>query len=104
MKPSGLHPHRRPEVAPQTDRLCPRYDNGLSLRSGFLKHRRQIAIVTDHDDRVDGRVTLADLLNTLPGTEIAAETDRVVDWRQAARTGRSRPSSDTDSAQNRRKQ
>lgn len=78
--------------------------NCLSLLTGFLKHRRHITIVTDESDGVDGRVTLEDLPETLPGTEIVDETDRVVDWQQAARAGRTRPSSGTDSAQKRRKQ
>ena len=59
--------------------------NCLSLLTSFLKHRRHIAIVVDEYNGVDGVVTLEDLLETMLGTEIVDETDRVVDLQEAAR-------------------
>jgi CBS domain containing-hemolysin-like protein len=59
--------------------------NCLTLLTTFLKFRRHIAIVSDEYGGVAGLVTLEDLIETLLGTEIVDETDRVVDLQQSAR-------------------
>ena len=55
--------------------------NCLTLLTSFLKKRIHIAIVSDDFGGVAGLVTLEDLLETVLGTEIVDETDRVVDLR-----------------------
>jgi CBS domain containing-hemolysin-like protein len=55
------------------------------LLTTFLKFRRHIAIVSDEYGGVAGLVTLEDLIETLLGTAIVDETDRVVDLQQSAR-------------------
>jgi CBS domain containing-hemolysin-like protein len=59
--------------------------NCLSLLNQFLKHKKHIAIVKDEFDSLDGLISLEDLLETILGTEIVDETDRVVDLQEAAR-------------------
>jgi CBS domain containing-hemolysin-like protein len=59
--------------------------NCLTLLTTFLKFRRHIAIVSDEYGGVAGLITLEDLIETLLGTEIVDETDRVVDLQQIAR-------------------
>lgn len=59
--------------------------NCLTLLTTFLKHRRHIAIVADEYGGVAGLVTLEDLIETVLGTEIVDETDRVVDLQKSAR-------------------
>lgn len=59
--------------------------NCLTLLTTFLKFRHHIAIVSDEYGGVAGLVTLEDLIETLLGTEIVDETDRVVDLQQSAR-------------------
>ncbi|KAA3618912.1 MAG: HlyC/CorC family transporter [Calditrichaeota bacterium] len=63
--------------------------NCLTILISFLKHRKHIAIVSDEFGGVDGLVTMEDLLETLLGSEIVDETDRVVDLQEAARKGKS---------------
>jgi CBS domain containing-hemolysin-like protein len=65
--------------------FVPESSNLLVLLTGFMKHRRHIAIVVDEYGGVDGLVTLEDLIETLLGDEIVDETDRVVDLREKAR-------------------
>jgi CBS domain containing-hemolysin-like protein len=65
--------------------------NCLTLLTTFLKFRRHIAIVSDEYGGVAGLVTLEDLIETLLGTEIVDETDRVVDLQQSARQHRHNP-------------
>lgn len=59
--------------------------NCLTMLTSFLKQRKHIAIVSDEFGGVDGLVTMEDLLETLLGSEIVDETDRVVDLQEAAR-------------------
>ncbi|KAA3662108.1 MAG: hypothetical protein DWQ10_03195 [Calditrichaeota bacterium] len=61
----------------------------LTLLTTFLKQRKHIAIVSDEFGGVDGLVTMEDLLETLLGSEIVDETDRIVDLQEAARKGKS---------------
>jgi CBS domain containing-hemolysin-like protein len=63
----------------------PETANCLTLLTGFLKQRKHIAIVSDEFGGVDGLVTMEDLLETLLGSEIIDETDRIVDLQEAAR-------------------
>jgi CBS domain containing-hemolysin-like protein len=65
--------------------------NCLTLLTTFLKFRRHIAIVSDEYGGVAGLITLEDLIETLLGTEIVDETDRVVDLQQIARQHRQNP-------------
>jgi CBS domain containing-hemolysin-like protein len=65
--------------------------NCLTLLTTFLKFRRHIAIVSDEYGGVAGLITLEDLIETLLGTEIVDETDRVVDLQQSARQHRHNP-------------
>jgi CBS domain containing-hemolysin-like protein len=62
--------------------------NCLTVLSSFLRSRRHIAIVSDTYGGVAGLVTLEDLIETLLGTEIVDETDRVVDLQKSARRRR----------------
>jgi CBS domain containing-hemolysin-like protein len=50
----------------------------------FLERREPIAMVTDEHGGVAGLVTLEDLTETMLGTEIVDEFDRIVDLRQKA--------------------
>jgi CBS domain containing-hemolysin-like protein len=50
----------------------------------ILQRREPIAMVTDEHGGVAGLVTLEDLTETILGTEIIDESDRVIDMRQAA--------------------
>ncbi len=59
--------------------------NCFKLLNQFLKNKKHIAIVSDEFGGVDGLVTLEDLLETILGTEIVDETDRVIDLQQTAR-------------------
>jgi len=65
--------------------FVPETSDSLALLTGFLKHRRHIAIVVDEYGGVAGVVTLEDLIETLLGKEIVDETDIVVDLQQRAR-------------------
>jgi CBS domain containing-hemolysin-like protein len=65
----------------------PAEDNCLKLLNQFLKNKKHIAIVSDEFGGVDGLVTLEDLLETILGTEIVDETDRIVDLQKEARKG-----------------
>ena len=57
----------------------------LTLLTHFLKRRSHIAIIQDEYGSVRGLVTLEDLLETVLGTEIVDETDRVTDMQKLAR-------------------
>jgi CBS domain containing-hemolysin-like protein len=70
--------------------------NCLTLLTTFLKFRRHIAIVSDEYGGVAGLITLEDLIETLLGTEIVDETDRVVDLQQIARQHRQNPHASGD--------
>lgn len=59
--------------------------NCLTMLTSFLRQRKHIAIVSDEFGGVDGLVTMEDLLETLLGSEIVDETDRIVDLQEAAR-------------------
>jgi CBS domain containing-hemolysin-like protein len=59
--------------------------NCLKLLIQFLKNKKHIAVVMDEFSGVDGLVTLEDLLETVLGTEIVDETDRIIDLQEAAR-------------------
>jgi CBS domain containing-hemolysin-like protein len=59
--------------------------NCLTILTNFLKHRKHIAIVSDEFGGVAGLVTLEDLIETILGTEIVDETDKIVDLQDAAR-------------------
>ncbi len=50
----------------------------------FLERREPIAMVTDEHGGLAGLVTLEDVTETVLGTEIVDESDRIVDLRQAA--------------------
>ena len=50
----------------------------------FLKRREPLAMATDEHGAIAGLVTLEDLTETLLGTEIVDELDRIVDLRQEA--------------------
>jgi len=52
--------------------------NCLSLLIASLKHRMQIAIVSDKYSRIAGLVTLEALIETVPGKEIVDATARKV--------------------------
>jgi len=69
----------------------PDITNCLTLLTGFLKQRKHIAIVSDEFGGVDGLVTMEDLLETLLGSEIIDETDRIIDLQEAARKKTSTP-------------
>jgi len=56
---------------------------GQALKQ-FLERREPIAMVTDEHGGVAGLVSLEDLTETLLGTEIVDESDRIVDLRQKA--------------------
>ena len=62
---------------------------GDALRQ-FLQRREKMAMVADEHGGVAGIVTLEDLTETILGTEIVDELDRVVDLRQAAAEYRDR--------------
>jgi len=70
--------------------------NCLTLLTTFLKFRRHIAIVSDEYGGVAGLITLEDLIETLLGTEIVDEMDRVVDLQQIARQYRQNPHASGD--------
>ena len=55
------------------------------LLDGLLDQRRQIAMVVDEFGSTVGLVTLEDVVETLLGTEIVDETDRVEDMQALAR-------------------
>jgi CBS domain containing-hemolysin-like protein len=59
--------------------------NCLTILTNFLKNRKHIAIVSDEFGGVAGLVTLEDLIETILGTEIVDETDKIVDLQDAAR-------------------
>ena len=61
----------------------------LALRQS-LERREPMAIVTDEHGGVAGLVTLEDLTETVLGTEIVDESDRIVDLRKAALEQRDR--------------
>jgi CBS domain containing-hemolysin-like protein len=65
--------------------FVPQNTNCLTVLTTFLKQRKQIAIVIDEFGGVDGLVSLEDLLETVLGSEIVDETDRIVDLQEAAR-------------------
>jgi len=65
--------------------FLPETDNCLTVLTSFLRTRRHIAIVSDTYGGVAGLVTLEDLIETILGTEIVDETDRVVDLQKSAR-------------------
>ncbi|UCE08026.1 MAG: DUF21 domain-containing protein, partial [bacterium] len=65
--------------------FIPESINCLTVLTEFLRRRKHIAIVSDEYHGVAGLVTLEDLLETLLGTEIVDETDRVVDLQKTAR-------------------
>ena len=69
----------------RTISFVPENTNCLLLLFDFLKARKHIAIVTDEFHGVAGLVTLEDLIETLLGTEIVDETDKVVDLQKIAR-------------------
>jgi len=56
---------------------------GMALQQ-FLERREPIAMVTDEHGGLAGLVTLEDLTETMLGTEIVDESDRIVDLRQKA--------------------
>ena len=56
---------------------------GAALQQ-FLQRREPLAMVTDEHGGLAGLVTLEDLTETMLGTEIVDEFDRVVDLRMAA--------------------
>lgn len=69
----------------RTISFVPENTNCLLLLFDFLKGRKHIAIVTDEFHGVAGLVTLEDLIETLLGTEIVNETDKVVDLQRISR-------------------
>jgi CBS domain containing-hemolysin-like protein len=68
--------------------FVPETANCFNVLMMFLEQRLHIAIVVDEYGGVAGLVTLEDLLETMLGTEIVGEADRVVDLRQSARNRR----------------
>lgn len=64
--------------------FVPESANCLGLLNRFLKRRIHIAMVTDEYGGLAGLITLEDLLETLLGSEIVDETDRVIDMQKAA--------------------
>lgn len=70
--------------------FLPESANCLTVLTSFLRGRRHIAMVSDTYGGVAGLVTLEDLIETVLGTEIVDETDRVVDLQKSARQRRRR--------------
>lgn len=62
---------------------------GAALRA-FLEKREHLAVVTDAAGTVTGVLTLEDVIETMLGTEIVDESDRVPDLRAAAQELRAR--------------
>ena len=63
-----------------------------------MRNRRHIGIVSDEFGGVAGLVTLEDLIETILGTEIVDETDRVVDLQKDARKRRRTREKEIDQA------
>ncbi len=68
--------------------FIPENANCLLVLLSFLKNRRHLAIVSDEFGGVAGLVSLEDLLETILGTEIVDETDRIIDLQKDARKRR----------------
>ena len=80
-----VQPPRTLKDIVRTISFVPENTNCLLLLFDFLKARKHIAIVTDEFHGVAGLVTLEDLIETLLGTEIVDETDKVIDLQKIAR-------------------
>jgi len=65
--------------------FVPEDEHCLNLLARFLKKRQHLAVVEDEYGGVAGIVTLEDLLETVLGTEIVDETDKVDDLQKLAR-------------------
>lgn len=65
--------------------FVPESRNLLAQLTSFLKSRQHIGVVVDEYGGVAGLVTLEDLIETLLGSEIVDETDKVVDLQERAR-------------------
>jgi CBS domain containing-hemolysin-like protein len=75
--------------------------NCLTLMAFFLKKRSHIAIVEDKYGGVAGLITLEDVIETMLGSEIVDEKDKVVDMQKMARKLRTRNSdSPSNSSEN----
>jgi CBS domain containing-hemolysin-like protein len=85
---SSAHTLRQPEAQIKTIAkpisFVPETVNCLALLTTFLQQRWHIAVVVDEYGGVAGLVTLEDLIETILGTEIVDEADRVVDLRHRA--------------------
>ena len=65
--------------------IVPELSNIIVLFKKFIKQREHIALVVDEYGSTLGLVTLEDIVETLLGTEIVDETDKVVDLQYHAK-------------------
>lgn len=73
------------EVLKRNIHAVPQSVSLTDLLEHFLKDRQHIAIVVNEYGRLDGLVTLEDLIETIMGMEIMDETDNIEDMRIFAR-------------------